>query len=136
MYVDDDTSIKKTGGSADEVGLHSLFVRDMERSLAFYRELAGMKVVNQFHPSRGEIVFLANEEGETMLELIHFDSHEKIATNKGMLMTFAVKENDLAAIREKAIAMGFDPAEIVTDGPETPNFKVKDPDGVVIKFCE
>lgn len=54
----------------------TILVKDLEKSLAFYTELVGLKIIRRFNPGPGEIVFLANQEGETMIELIGF-SEEK-----------------------------------------------------------
>lgn len=48
----------------------TFMVRDIKKSVAFYQELAGLQVINRISPEAGEIVFLANEKGETMLDLI------------------------------------------------------------------
>ena len=48
----------------------TIFVQDLERSVSFYQTVAGLQVVRRLQPAVGEIAFLANQEGETMLELI------------------------------------------------------------------
>ena len=43
-----------------KLGYITVMVRDLERSLAFYQELAQLQVVRRFRPGPGEIAFLAN----------------------------------------------------------------------------
>lgn len=110
----------------------TIMVRDLEKSLAFYQELAGLKLVRRFNPGPGEIAFLANGAGETMLELIQFDHAEKVEV-KGMVLSFLAAE-DLAVLREKALQLGYAPTEIISAGPKPDHFKVIDPDGIVTEF--
>mgnify|MGYP000968443627 FL=1 len=89
-------------------------------------------MINRINVDAGEIVFLANKEGETMIELIEFEGVEKV-TAKGMVMSFAV-EGDLDALREKAIKSGYDTSEIIAREPKPRHFTVTDPDGIVVEF--
>ncbi|MFQ9924049.1 MAG: VOC family protein [Beduini sp.] len=110
----------------------TIMVRDIEKSVAFYQELAELKVIREMNPGAGKIVFLANQEGQTMLELIQFDHADKVLI-KGMVMSFEVKEN-LEEIREKAIVKGYSPSEIIEKGPKPKHFRVQDPDGIIVEF--
>ncbi len=110
----------------------TFMVRDIKKSSAFYQELAGLQVVRRISPEDGEIVFLANEEGDTMLELVEFEKAEKITT-KGMFMSFSA-DTELEKLREKAIALGYSPSEIFDKGPKPTYFNVPDPDGVIVEF--
>lgn len=110
----------------------TFMVRDIEQSIKFYQDLAGLEVVRRFNPGMGEIAFLANGKEETMLELIQFDHAENVMT-KGMVMSFQAKEH-LADIREKAVLLGYSPSEILSKPPKPDHFTVSDPDGVLIEF--
>lgn len=110
----------------------TFMVRDVEKSVVFYQNLAGLSVMNRMNPGAGEIVFLANEKGETMLELIEFEGVEKVSA-RGMVMSFSAK-SDLEALREKAISLGYSPSEILTKGPKPRHFTVADPDEIVVEF--
>lgn len=110
----------------------TFMVRDIEASGAFYRDLAGLQIVRRISPEGGEIVFLANADGETMLELVEFPQVEKV-TAKGMVLSFSA-DDDLEALREKAVASGYSPSEIIEQGPKPKHFKVTDPDGIVVEF--
>lgn len=110
----------------------TFMVRDIKKSIAFYQDLAGLKIINRIDTDAGEIAFLANEKGETMIELIEFVGVEKVTT-KGMVMSFAV-EGELDALREKAIELGYSPSEIISMDPKPKHFTVADPDGIVVEF--
>lgn len=110
----------------------TLMIRDIEKSTAFYQGLAGLHVVRRFNPGKGEIVFLANAEGETMLELIQFDDAEKVSA-KGMIMSFLVRD-DLSKLREDAVKLGYHPSEIIRGGAKPEHFTIADPDGIIVEF--
>lgn len=116
----------------------TLMVRDWKKSVQFYTELVGLKVMRSFDPGIGQITFLANAEGETMIEVIQPRVPIPCYEGTGMTMSFLCpgQLEALNDVREKAIAMGYVPTEIATGGPEPVNFKVKDPDGVNIEFCQ
>ena len=110
----------------------TFMVRNVIKSVNFYQDLAGLKVMNSIKTEAGEIVFLANEKGETMLELIEFVGVEKVTT-KGMVMSFAV-ESELDVLREKATKLGYSPSEIISMEPKPRHFTVADPDGIIVEF--
>lgn len=75
---------------------------------------------------------MANNQGETMLELIEIEGVEKVYT-KGMAMSF-ITSIDLEELRKKAIAMGYSTSEIIEKGIKPKYFTVADPDGMIIEF--
>lgn len=107
-------------------------VRNIEKSVAFYQDLAGLEVLNRLSPRGGEIVFLANRNGETMLELAQFEGLEKVST-KGMFISFSAGEN-LVELREKAVELGYFPSEIIVGGPKPNHFTISDPDEITVEF--
>lgn len=110
----------------------TFMVRDIDKTIKFYQELAGLKVINRLNPGMGEIVFLSNGEEETMLEIIQFEQVEKVNA-KGMVMSFKAN-SELEALREKAVSLGYDVSEIMNRPPKPIHFTVKDPDGIVVEF--
>ena len=110
----------------------TFMVRDLEKSITFYQELAGLQVVRRLSPAAGEIAFLANEKGESMLEFIAFEGTEKVST-RGMAINFSA-DVELTKLREKAISLGYNPSEIFTGGPKPKYLKVADPDGIIVEF--
>lgn len=110
----------------------TVMVRNMEKSLSFYRDFAGLKIVRRFNPGMGEIAFLENKAGDTKLELIAFPNAEKVQVS-GMVMSYRA-ETDLETLREKAIEMGYEPTEIINCPPKPAHFRVTDPDGIWTEF--
>lgn len=110
----------------------TIMVRDIQKSTQFYQELAELQVISRIHPDAGEIVFLANEQGETMLELIEFEGVEKVAA-KGMVVSFSAA-GALEKLRERAINLGYEPTEIISAAPKPDHFTVADPDGIIVEF--
>ena len=112
----------------------TVWVKDMEASVKFYRDIAGLPVSRRFAAGPGmEICFLG--EGETQVELICGPAHKVPADAEGISLGFKVKSLDetLRFLKEKGVA--------VASGPFQPNphikfFYVKDPDGVSVQFVE
>ncbi|MBR1822333.1 MAG: VOC family protein, partial [Clostridia bacterium] len=48
----------------------TIAVTDIERTIAFYRAIAQLKVIRRFNPGQGEIAFMADREGDTALEFV------------------------------------------------------------------
>lgn len=110
----------------------TMMVRDLEQSLAFYEKLVGLKVLRRFNPGPGEIAFLGNGEGETMLELIHFDGAPTVKAAE-LVMSYQA-EGELEALRRRAIDLGYAPTELIHHPTKPLHFRVTDPDGLVVEF--
>ena len=117
-----------------KLGYITVMVRDLERSLAFYQELAQLQVVRRFRPGPGEIAFLAHGVGETMLELVAVPDAEKVCA-QGLVASFAA-EGSLEGLRQKAAELGYAPSEIFDHPPKPRHFTVPDPDGITVEFSE
>ncbi|MCH4284692.1 VOC family protein [Absiella sp. AM54-8XD] len=110
----------------------TIMVKDIEKSVMFYEKLVGLKVIRKMHPGDGKIVFMANGQDETMLELIHFDDTESVSV-KGMVMSFT-SQIPLEMLREKVEKAGYTPTDIIDQGPKPKYFRVNDPDGIVVEI--
>ena len=110
----------------------TIMVRDIEKSINFYQTLVGLKIVRRFNNGKGEIVFMANADGDTMLEFIQFDDGPKVQTS-GMTMSYKA-EKSLEELRQYADELGYMPTEINDAGPKPAYFRVKDPDGIEVEF--
>lgn len=55
----------------------TVMVRDLKKSLDFYCGLISLKPIRELNPPQGRIAFLANQQEDTMLELIQFEQAEK-----------------------------------------------------------
>lgn len=99
--------------------------------LDFYQNIIGLKIVNEMHTPGRDIVFLANAEGDTAIEIIDNPDAED-AGNANLSIGF--KTDDVAAKREELIAEGFEATPIIIPNPQTKFFFVKDPAGVSVQF--
>ena len=112
----------------------TLMVKDMEKSLAFYTEIVGLRVRNRFQPGPGmEIVFLG--DGETAVELICSAAHRDVAVGPDISWGFEVDslEQTHSLLREKGIEIESGPTQ---PNPHTRFFFVRDPNGLRIQFVE
>lgn len=109
----------------------TIHVRNLEKSIDFYKEAVGLEIVNRFPAGPGEIVFMANGEGETAIELIHIPGIPKVSA-KALSIGFASEDidKDLARAKER----GWNPTKVREPGPGTRYFFIDDPDGVQVQF--
>lgn len=111
------------------VTIHSCHFED---SVVFYQKVAGLTVQSDLRQPNGmSIVFLANGEGETCVELI--DAKEEAAyTGGGISIGFHV--DNVVAYREELEAKGYQPTPLLSPNPQVQFFFVKDPNGVTVQF--
>ena len=64
----------------------TFMIRDIEKTIEFYEKLVGLHVVNRFNPGMGEIAFMSNTDGETMLEFIQFEDVERYQQKEWLLV--------------------------------------------------
>lgn len=114
-----------------ELGHVSLFVRDLDTSLAFYRDLLGLRETGR--GKGGRIAFLSAGAH-------HHDLSLEVARTAGAIpakgtpglyhIAFCVgrSREDLEAARSESVARGLVPFGEQADG-RTPCFCVRDPDG-------
>ena len=114
----------------------TIYVNDMNESIAFYTELVGLKVQNRFVAGPGaEIAFLGNGvDNETLVELMT-DSHRGTAIyGESISVGFAV--DSVAAMLDSMKSKGIP----VFSGPvETPMYRffgVQDSSGLHVQFFE
>lgn len=115
----------------------TLMVRDMDKTIAFYRELAGLKVIRRYSPGAADpsdIAFLADAEGDTALECIQDLESEKVMA-RNLTLCFTAR-GTLDALRDKAVHMGFNPTEIISRPSKPPYFTLTDPDGIRVEFSK
>lgn len=111
-------------------------VRDMEKSVAFYRDVVGLAVNRKMAPRPGlEIVFMTAEGAVTEVELYHDAADAVPSYSEDLSLGFTVESVDktIATLERKGVK--------VHSGPFQPNphlkfFFVQDPDGVKIQFVE
>src|SRR5262245_36117936 len=133
-------------------------VSDIERSLIFYLDLLGLKLIKRqtgtapylatvtgFEGVRLEIAHLQPEAGGSMLELLQYVSHPAPATDRATNRPgnahLCFKVDDLrgacAELRRRGVTLVSDPTEI-TAGPHAGGRAVylRDPDGFTVELYE
>lgn len=112
----------------------TLYVKDLEASLAFYRDIVGLPLRRRFAipPSR-ELAFLG--EGETEVELIC--DREKGAPQVAGDISLGFAAGGVDALRERLLAQGLPGvSEMIEINPATRFFFVQDPDGTRVQFMQ
>ena len=109
-----------------------MHVSDVERSVAFYRHL-GFAPVHTYEPG-DELVwaFLQVERAQLMLERA-----DAPIDHREQAVLFYLYTHDLAGLRDRLVARGLAPGEIV-DGSPGPRreMRVADPDGYVLMIAQ
>lgn len=118
-----------------ELGHVSLFVRDLESSVAFYRDVLGLRETGR--GKDGRIVFLSAgaHHHDVSLEVARVDATSLPAGAPGLYhvaFCVAATPEALQAARREAEAAGLQP--FGETGGATPCFCVKDPDGHTIEL--
>ncbi len=112
----------------------TIHVKDMNKSLEFYKELVGLKVKQKFEAGPDmEIAFLG--EGETQVELIYDKTDNNANFGENISLGFKVESVDekMKFIKEKGLEVHSGPFK---PNPQTTFFFVLDPNGLKIQFVE
>lgn len=121
--------------------IHSMIrVRDEARSVDFYDRCFGLKVAERLDFDSFTLIYLANDESETELEL---------TVNKGRTEPYnlgdgyghvAFSVDDVDATHARLISEGFEPRKLVDFAPGgeviARFFFIKDPDGYEIEVLQ
>ena len=101
----------------------TIIVSDIEKSIQFYEEVAGLTIRNKFSAGSKTLAFLSDKDGDTQIELIQ-DENEKTYSGSGISIGFEVE--NVEEYMEKMNSMGY----------QTKFFYVNDPDGLKIQLIE
>ncbi len=110
----------------------TLYVSNLQRSLAFYRDLLGMNILQRIHSGGREIVFLG-EAGQPSIELIA--AGNEAPKKSGFSLGFRVES------LEEATRMMENAGYPLLRGPISPNPNLRfsffhDPDAIEIQVLE
>jgi len=112
-------------------------VSDMEQTIAFYRDILGLEVVDQKVSPRGShLAFLATPNSEELIELCSFPTSGHVTVQEDLIhLAFQVENLD------KTIQELQDKQVPVTDGPTTSSsgsrfIFIDAPDGYEIELIE
>jgi lactoylglutathione lyase len=94
--------------------LHTRYrVSDLEKTVAFYKDVLGLQEVNRFTSPRGsQLVFLKAPASEELIELCKFDESGPVVVGPD-LTHLAFEVPDLEAFAKHAAAKGYP----LSDGP-------------------
>lgn len=112
----------------------TVLVKDMEKSLGFYRDVLALGVQRRFTTPEGlEIVFLS-DGAMSEVELIH-NPHIPAYDGRGITLGFEVDsiENEMERFKELGIEIIKGPIEVAGG---TRFFYVLDPDGLEIQLVQ
>ncbi len=101
-----------------------------EEEIEFYEKVAGLTLQRDMRPKK-DLVFLANAEGDTCVEVIRNPEAEQ-SGNPNLSIGF--QADDVAAKREELIAAGCEVTPMISPMPGVQFFFVKDPAGVSVQF--
>ena len=102
-----------------------------EEEMKFYENVVGLKVARDMRPMGRNMVFLANGEGETQIEIIETPEAAD-AGNENLSVGFLTE--DVEAKREELLAAGMEVSPMISPAPQVKFFFVKDPAGVNVQF--
>ncbi|OAN11554.1 lactoylglutathione lyase [Photobacterium jeanii] len=119
--------------------IHSMVrVRDLEKSLSFYKQALDLDIAEQLDFEGFSLVYLRNDENDMELELTWNEGTEEPYTHGTGYGHIAVAVDDLEAEHQKLTEFGYEPAEIKEFFREgellAKFFFVQDPDGYKIEF--
>jgi len=102
-----------------------------EKEIEFYLKYAGLTMQRDMRPMGRNMVFLANAEGETEIEIIE-KAGACNAGNENLSIGFHAE--DLDEIHRELTENDFHPTPFITPVPSVRFFFVKDPAGVTVQF--
>jgi len=110
----------------------TISVKDLEKSVQFYRDIIGLPVKRRFVSGESEIVFLGN--GETEIELIYNSNRTDITFNVHISLGFEVASltDTIAFLSGNNIAVG----EVIQPNPNVKFAFANDPNGLRVQFVE
>jgi glyoxylase I family protein len=125
-------------------GLHhiTLLVADVERSLAFYRNLLGMRLVKQTvndDDKNARHFIFGDEDGRpgTLITCLEYPDLDEGSVGRGSTHHFALaveSEAELAAWREYLASRGIATTDVM-DRSDFKSIYLRDPDGHIVEIA-
>lgn len=110
----------------------TISVSDLERSLKFYQDVAGLTLERRFTAGPGvEIAFLGG--GETKVELICRGTKPEFGGDISLGFEVDSLDDMMESVESKSVKIHSGP---FSPNPNTRFFYVQDPDGLLIQFVE
>ena len=108
-------------------------VRDLDKSLSFYKELLGIDIAMKFGSPEHQIVMLGDPQ-ETMVELICDSGAKDI--NPGNGASIGLELGDLDRLVGVLTENGYSVTGPMSPNPDMRFFFVQDPDGYTVQLVE
>jgi len=120
--------------------LHAMIrVQNIEKSLKFYQELLDMNLVNEMRLDDCSLYFLADQDGQTQIELTYNDETSQggyeIGNGFGHL-AFNVNSMDEFTLKMKNLGYEYTQEPFKLDNYDLKIAFLKDPDGYQIELIE
>lgn len=120
--------------------LHAMIrVKDKDKSLKFYQDLFGMNLVNEMRLEDCSLFFLADEDGQTQIELTYNDeTPEEGYMHGNSFGHFAFEVDSMEDFAKKLHAFGgeFTYGPVKLDNYDMKIAFMQDPDGYEIELVE
>ncbi len=114
----------------------TITVENLDESIAFYTDMAGLRVLKRFTVDHGiEIAFMGNEtDNETLIGLLTDSSNGAVSFGEYISVGFSAASVDemLTLLHREGIPVYNGPAET----PAMKYFCIKDPDGLQVQFYQ
>lgn len=114
----------------------TIYVKNMDESVAFYSDMLGLKTLNRFPAGPGtQIAFMGNgTDNETLIELMADSSKDSVHYSEFISVGFAVDSVDtmLNTVKDNGICVHSGPF----DTPSYKFFGILDPNGLHLQFFQ
>lgn len=107
---------------------------DLDATRDFYCGALGLEKLFDFMRKGKLIGFYMKTVNSTFVEVFLADEVEKI--NKQHLNHFCLETDDLAALHQSLVERGYAPKAIIMGADQSPQFWMKDPNGMDVEFQE
>lgn len=101
-----------------------------EDEIKFYEDQIGLTIQRDMRPKK-DLVFLANGEGETCVEIIRNEEADHTGNPN---LSIGFEADDVVKKHEEMTAAGFEVTPMISPMPGVQFFFVKDPAGVNVQF--
>ncbi|OKA70637.1 lactoylglutathione lyase [Vibrio parahaemolyticus] len=121
--------------------IHTMIrVRDLDRSLQFYRDALELEIKDQYVFDGFSLTYLANEETGFELELTHNHDQSEAYTHGSGYSHLAVSVDDIEQAHKRIKSLGIEAGDIKAFDHQQKHlatfFFVTDPDGYKIEFLQ
>lgn len=121
--------------------IHTMIrVRDLDRSLQFYRDALELEIKDQYVFDGFSLTYLANEETGFELELTHNNDQSEPYTHGSGYGHLAVSVDDIEQAHKRIKSLGIEAGDIKAFDHQQKHlatfFFVTDPDGYKIEFLQ